>query len=71
MFAADYSVVDQDNRRMGFAQTPFTFEKTTELASFRRAKRALRNGSKRTDTWSDGKARFEKLRERSPFRFRQ
>ena len=51
---------------MGLAYTEYSFEKTSELTSFRRARRAHREHTKRTD-WSGGKARLTQLGNRSPF----
>ncbi|KAK9900814.1 acid protease [Cystobasidium minutum MCA 4210] len=61
-----YSTYDTTNNRIGLAYTDYTFQKTTELTSFRKAKRAHRDSTKRHD-WKDGKARLDSLGARSPF----
>ncbi|KAL7004103.1 hypothetical protein EMMF5_006369 [Cystobasidiomycetes sp. EMM_F5] len=61
-----YSVFDSDNGLIGLAETPYTYDKTTELTSFRRTKRAHRERTKRTE-WMDGKSRLSALSARSPF----
>lgn len=61
-----YSTYDSTNNRIGLATTDYTYQKTTEIASFRRAKRAHRDSTKRHE-WKDGKARLDSLGSRSPF----